>query len=76
MKFTSRRTTVTPATTPLTTLLGIAKAVGVGGAINTLRDKLSQTCYSRDTPARGTRGPYKVCDNLHSIARIKDEMPS
>ena len=26
--------------------------------------------------ARGpTRGPYKVCDNLHSIARIQAEMP-
>ena len=43
--------------------------------LNTLTGKLSQTCYSRDTPARGARGPYKVCDNLHSIARIKAEMP-
>ena len=32
---------------------------------NTLRYKLSQTCYSRDTLARGTRGPHKVRDNLH-----------
>ena len=46
-----------------------------GKVVNTLRYKLSQTCYSRDTPARGARGPYKVCDNLHSIARIKAEMP-
>jgi hypothetical protein len=33
--------------------------------INTLSVILSQTCYSRDTPARGTRGPHKVRDNLH-----------
>ena len=33
--------------------------------LNTLSVILSQTCYSRDTPARGTRGPHKVCDNLH-----------
>ena len=32
---------------------------------NTLSVILSQTCYSRDTPARGTRGPHKVRDNLH-----------
>ena len=31
----------------------------------TLTTILSQTCYSRARPARGTRGPHKVCDNLH-----------
>ena len=46
------------------------------GWLNTLTGKLSKSCYSRDTPGGPTRGPYKVCDNLHSIARIKAEMPS
>ena len=43
--------------------------------LNPLTPKLSESCYSRDTPGGSTRGPYKVCDNLHSIARIKAEMP-
>ena len=47
----------------------------VAAVFNTLTSKLSKSCYSRDTPGGPTRGPYKVCDNLHSIARIKAEMP-
>ena len=41
---------------------------------NTLTYKLSETCYSCDTPGGSTRGPCKVRGNLHSIARIKVEM--
>ena len=50
-------------------------AVDVGGVpLITLTYKLSQTCSSRDTPGRSTRGPCKVRGNLHSIARIKVEV--
>ena len=43
--------------------------------INTLRCKLSESCYSCPRPTRGTRGPCKVRDNMCSTARIKVEMP-
>ena len=52
----------------------VKKCPGRYTLINTLTVILSQTCYSRDTPAHGTRGPHKVCDNLHQVARIKVEM--
>ena len=39
--------------------LQLQKTINIRTAI------LSQTGYSRARPARGTRGPHKVCDNLH-----------
>ena len=42
--------------------------------LNTLTEKLSESCYSRAVPGRPARGPYQVRENLHSIARIKVEM--
>ena len=42
--------------------------------LNTLTRKMSESCYSRDTPGVSTRGPWKVRGDLLLIARIKVEM--
>ena len=33
------------------------EGVFIAPLINTLTEKLSESCYSRDTPGRSTRGP-------------------